>query len=1424
MSDSLTLLSSTISSLREVEEELLLYGVDMTQVLTQAHAASAEPGVHKLVSQFMEKEARVVELTKQVEEAAASTSMPVVCCPRSRTEMMMAGSRSADAWTQACEVFGTDSTVVALQDGKCVHWAKPDGVRRAPFYPLAPGWHHGKTYWNEMCDRGKPLPSASAGVGITAVCTDSGAFAIHSIEYGSPAYCSQMLREGDLLISIDGIVIKDLVTSEINRLLRGPSGSPVTVAAATPAAPGEVFYTYMTRRTVPTANKLGKGRLLCLVDKIFLEEEVAPATQLSVLRVRLRSARNLNVQRGSVFGIITLSTFSPIHEEQRHSTAPVQLSGSSASFEDETFSMDLHDPMRQRIEVQIFQQNTTRLEMSQAMGRAVLSAQDVVTATSEKRHQWWRLLSSDMNVVVGPGGAPCEVQISAEILSHAEAKARQQDAQGGLAPVEAQQQVQQSKDEARMAEALGVTLTIDDDYETMVGSTEEGMKRYSKELCLDLAAALYTSEDRFVVCGLSRGSIVVFLNIVADKDGVDLRPPKALAMLLKDQAADRNSLIRFASTTKGVRDVEISPAFNEPTVRSTARPKVAAGGPSRPLSPREHQQTPVHADDNERGGIGKVPAFGRPALALAPKDRAGVLLSGLAEGQLRAKNPALHKMPAVISLSFDDDHPASFGATTVQKIRLEAAKCIYLPASMVEVGEVDSVTRMVDVCIYPDNHLSRASGRSGEDDAKHRELAMQPGVQHVLASQLAGQVFEHSKSADHSNPMRDTEVLKHVVWAQCLKEPANLRTREVVAAMIGAEDVGAEAPVQEIADPRAEAELQAGNRGVGLTSTVPTDKKIWVSAPTLGSVWEELRDDNNIKYWISHRDSVVSKSNPSELWPLPPSWEQRVDDRRRLQYRFTSTGAWQFEHPCASAVVHGVLVLGKGACMVALRQLAKERGWVRLEEAFFASHPWAKGQLEFTTDQSDGYTTVYDRSQPRPGLPEDAVRVVAVYNLSCQYPNVPKVRTPALEAPEQGEDFPFLVSSMVDVTLKQYPERSYLVWRSTFSNKPPAGKDFTPVIISVHSAPGEVMHRLCHVVGPGGRASGFEPGWVLVDPNEEPWKQTAEELSEQGLVFESVGEILSERAAEYTTRIDPAAELPSSRRGERPVSDTQTTGAAEPFCALRRRVVRPRKALAPQEAAGSNYPDMGSHRIAQIEQELESLYGMQPPPPASARPSKRNEFIIELKRAREPRDDGRSGIGVGLQLENNPELPFFVTEIDTNGPAGMDGRMRVGDVLLRVQDTNVSGMTTNQVTDLVRGEPGSVVSLTLSRAEFSAEETRLREELGASSGAPPAQRQGRARKILSLDLKRGSPGEDGMSGIGMSLHPTIPADPLLPYIVHDLYPNGSAFEDGRVCVGDALLAVNGQSVSGLDMDQVAALIRGPASERVNLSLSREQEE
>jgi len=155
-------------------------------------------------------------------------------------------------------------------------------------------------------------------------------------------------------------------------------------------------------------------------------------------------------------------------------------------------------------------------------------------------------------------------------------------------------------------------------------------------------------------------------------------------------------------------------------------------------------------------------------------------------------------------------------------MRLEAARCAYLPPSMVEIGEVDTVNRMVDVCIYPDNHVSHLAGRSAEDVGKHAELSMQPGVQHILASQLAGQVFEQS---EHSTPqnddslMRKTQVLKHAVWAQCIKEPGNLRTRKVVSDMIGPEADGSKIRVEEIREKKADkadkAE-QAGNRGSGL--------------------------------------------------------------------------------------------------------------------------------------------------------------------------------------------------------------------------------------------------------------------------------------------------------------------------------------------------------------------------------------------------------------------------------------------------------------------------------------------------------------------------------------------------------------------------------------------------------------------------------
>jgi C-terminal processing protease CtpA/Prc len=69
----------------------------------------------------------------------------------------------------------------------------------------------------------------------------------------------------------------------------------------------------------------------------------------------------------------------------------------------------------------------------------------------------------------------------------------------------------------------------------------------------------------------------------------------------------------------------------------------------------------------------------------------------------------------------------------------------------------------------------------------------------------------------------------------------------------------------------------------------------------------------------------------------------------------------------------------------------------------------------------------------------------------------------------------------------------------------------------------------------------------------------------------------------------------------------------------------------------------------------------------------------------------------------------------------------------------------------------------------------------------------------------------GKSGIGITLQPTVPPDPMLPFIVYAINPEGSAFQDGRVRVGDALLAVDGQSVAGMEIEQVVSLVRGDSS-------------
>lgn len=71
------------------------------------------------------------------------------------------------------------------------------------------------------------------------------------------------------------------------------------------------------------------------------------------------------------------------------------------------------------------------------------------------------------------------------------------------------------------------------------------------------------------------------------------------------------------------------------------------------------------------------------------------------------------------------------------------------------------------------------------------------------------------------------------------------------------------------------------------------------------------------------------------------------------------------------------------------------------------------------------------------------------------------------------------------------------------------------------------------------------------------------------------------------------------------------------------------------------------------------------------------------------------GVGITIQVTED-DSGFLVTEVTSGGPAEEAGMM-VEDLLIMVEDVDVRGMSTSEVRDLVRGEEGTSVKLTVMR-------------------------------------------------------------------------------------------------------------------------------
>ncbi|XP_026229845.1 disks large homolog 1-like isoform X4 [Anabas testudineus] len=150
---------------------------------------------------------------------------------------------------------------------------------------------------------------------------------------------------------------------------------------------------------------------------------------------------------------------------------------------------------------------------------------------------------------------------------------------------------------------------------------------------------------------------------------------------------------------------------------------------------------------------------------------------------------------------------------------------------------------------------------------------------------------------------------------------------------------------------------------------------------------------------------------------------------------------------------------------------------------------------------------------------------------------------------------------------------------------------------------------------------------------------------------------------------------------------------------------------------------------------------------------------------------GNSGLGFSIAGgTDNPHIgedpSIFITKVIPGGAAAQDGRLRVNDVILRVNEVDVRDVTHSRAVEALK-EAGSLVRLYVRRRKPVSE------------------------KVMEIKLVKGPKGD--RTGLGFSIaggvgNQHIPGDNSI--YVTKIIEGGAAHKDGRLQIGDKLLAVN----------------------------------
>ncbi|XP_068856913.1 multiple PDZ domain protein isoform X11 [Aphelocoma coerulescens] len=202
-------------------------------------------------------------------------------------------------------------------------------------------------------------------------------------------------------------------------------------------------------------------------------------------------------------------------------------------------------------------------------------------------------------------------------------------------------------------------------------------------------------------------------------------------------------------------------------------------------------------------------------------------------------------------------------------------------------------------------------------------------------------------------------------------------------------------------------------------------------------------------------------------------------------------------------------------------------------------------------------------------------------------------------------------------------------------------------------------------------------------------------------------------------------------------------------------------------------------------------------------------YMIELEK-------GKTGLGLSLAgNKDRSRMSVFIVGIDPNGAAGKDGRLQIADELLEINDQVLYGRTHQHASSIIKCAPSKVKVIFIRNkdavnqmavcpaksveASQCTSGTLQHQEIDFSVANPsPFCDLSSCKNIQYVEL----PKDQGGFGIAISEEDTTNG-----VVIKSLTDHGAAAKDGRIKVGDVILAVDDEIVVGYPVEKFISLLK-----------------